>query len=197
MKRMFIPLILAVLAIGSSNLEAQVIDRMMAVVDNHIITLSDVVRERQIREVLSTQGADDDKTILNDLINAQLIDNEIIQSTNIEVTDADIDSEFARITQLRGLAPSAVRDAIGRRLRTEQFFDVRFRQAVRASDDEIQQYYKNIFVPEAQKRGVTSVPTLDQVSDVVQKNLIEEKTMHEVDVWLAATRQRSDVEIFP
>src|SRR2546429_4217559 len=61
------------------NLNAQVIDRMMAVVNNHIITLSDVTRERLIREVLGNKGMRDDKAILYDLIDAQIIEDEIAQ----------------------------------------------------------------------------------------------------------------------
>lgn len=176
---------------------AQIIDRIMAVVANHIITLSDVVQERRIRDVLAEKGPSDDKSILNDLINAQLIDSEIGQSAGVDVTEEEIDNALHQIPDLHGIEPELVRDAIRRRLQTSQFFDLRFRQAIRAGNDEIQQYYNNVFVPEAQRRGVSPVPTLDKVSEMIQKNIIEEKTVHEVDAWLDATRQRSDVEIFP
>lgn len=189
-----IAIVSVLIAVPSS---AQIIDRIMAVVSNHIITLSDVAQERHIREVLADNGPNDDKTILNDLINAHLIETEIGQSAAVDVTEDQIDKELSRITDLHGISPSLLREAIRRRLRASEFFDLRFRQAIRASDDDIKKYYDEVFAPEARKRGVNPVPSLDQVSDLIQKNIVEEKTVHEVDAWLDETRQRSDVEIFP
>ena len=185
------------MTLATAAAPAQIIDRMLAVVGGQILTLSDVAQEKQIREVLAEKGPSDDKSILNDLINSQLIEVEIGQSPGIDVSDDTIDEAMRRIPDLHGLAPKIVREAIRRRLRASQFFDVRFRQAIRASDDEIAQYYKDVFVPEAQNRGVNPVPPLVQVSEMIQRNIIEEKTVKEVDAWLEATRQRSDVEIFP
>jgi len=191
-------LILVLLSLFLSEpAQGQIIDRIMAVVANHVITLSDVSLERQIRETLGEKGATDDPTILNDLINAQVIDLDIIQSANIQVPEAAVDNVLRNIRDFHGLAESVVRDAVRRRLRVNQFFDIRFRQAIRATDDDVRQYYNNVFVPEERKRGVSTPTPLDQVSDTIQKNIVEEKTMHEVDVWLEAARQRSDIEIFP
>jgi hypothetical protein len=190
-------MILFIVAGAATGSYAQIIDRMMAVIGNHIITLSDVTQERRVREVLGEKGSSDDKSILNDLINSFLVQAEIGQSPGIDVSDADIDNAMRQIPDLHGIPPAVVRDAIRSRLRASQFFDVRFRQAIRPTNDEIQQYYKDVFVPAAQKRGTNPVPALDQVSDMIAKNIVEEKMVREVDSWLEETRQRSDVEIFP
>jgi len=189
--------VVVLLLASAPRTDAQIIDRMKAVVNNHIITLSDVNREKVVREVLGYKGPNDDKSILQDLIDAQIIEDEITQSANVDVTEEAVDREFSKISDYRGLPASVIRDALRRRLRADQFFDIRFRQVVRVTDDEIQQYYQDRFVPEAQKSGMNPIPPLAQVTESVQKNIIEEKTVQEVDKWLATNRQRSDVEIFP
>ncbi|PYS45533.1 MAG: hypothetical protein DMG13_31840 [Acidobacteria bacterium] len=77
-----------------------------------------------------------------------------------------------------------------------KYFDVRFRQFLRASDEEIRKYYDEVFVPEARSRKLDSIPALEQVADVIRKNIIEEKLDHEVKIWMEAIRRRSDIEIF-
>jgi hypothetical protein len=190
-------IILFVIAGATNASYAQIIDRMMAVIGNHIITLSDVEQERRIREVLGEKGSNNDKSILNDLINSFLVQAEIGQSAAIDVSDADIDSAMRQISDLHGIAPGVIRDAIRRRVRASQFFDARFRQAIRPTNDEIQQYYQAVFVPAAQKQGTNPIPALEQVSQMIAQNIVEEKMVREVDSWLEETRQRSDVEIFP
>src|SRR5262249_20287917 len=158
-----------------ARIDAQVIDRMVAVVNKHVITLSDVNRERAIREALGDKSPKDDKAIVNDLIDAQIIQDEIAQLATIEVSEDDVDREINRVSDRHGIPLAALRDAVRRRLSAEQFFDIRFREPIRVTDDEIRQYYENVFVPEAQKAGANPIPPLEQVSDKIQKNIIEEK----------------------
>ena len=196
MKRAWLAVIAVWLSVAVPA-HAQVIDRMMAVVNNHIVTLSDVSRERLVRQVLGNNSSSDDKVILHDLIDAQIIEDEITQLANIEVSEADVDREFNRIADRRGLPASILHDAIRRRLRAEQFFAIRFRESTRVSDDETRQYYETVFTPEARKRGLEPIPPLDQVSETIQKNITQEKAAKELESWLEVTRQRSDIEIFP
>lgn len=192
MKRVF----LIILLLSATSVRAEIIDRMMAVVNNHIITLSDLGREREIRAVLGGSDSKDDKTILKELIDAQIIEDQIAQFPGIEVTDVQLDSELKRHPDFRGLTPDVVRAAILRRLRTAEFFQVRFRQFIRPTDEEVRRYYDTIFVPAAAKQGISPVPSLEQMTDAVRNNVIEEKVTHEVENWLEATRRRSGIEIF-
>ena len=89
-----------------------------------------------------------------------------------------------------------MREVIRKRIQMAKYFDVRFRQFLRASDEEIRKYYDEVFVPEAKARGLNPIPPLEQVADVIPKNVIEEKLDHEVKIWLEAIRRRSDIEIF-
>jgi hypothetical protein len=193
--------IFALLASGfwlpaSSTAQGEIIDRIVAVVENRIITLSDVRQERRVQEALGENGNKDDKDILEELIEAHLIEDQIAQFPGIEVSPGEVDTELNKIRDLRGASPEAVREGIRRRVRTARYLDVRFRQFVRASDEEVQRYYEEIFLPEAQKRGLQPIPALHEVSDLVRANVIEEKVKDDVENWLETIRRRSNLEIF-
>jgi len=65
---------------------AEVIDRIVAVVDGQIITLSDLRQERAIRALLQEKPIDDDRTLARQLVDAQLIERQIADYPNIDVT---------------------------------------------------------------------------------------------------------------
>jgi peptidyl-prolyl cis-trans isomerase SurA len=180
----------------TSTLRAEIIDRIAAIVNNRVITLSDIRRERQIRAFLEAREAKDDKTILKELIDAQLIDEQIAQFPGIAVREEDVAAELRRHPATTAIPDDLLREAVRRRLRTNEFFEVRFRQSIRPSDEEVRQYYEKTFLPEAARRGLNPVPTLEEMSAGIFRNVQEEKVVHEVETWLEAIRRRSDVEVF-
>jgi hypothetical protein len=176
---------------------AEVIDRIVAVVDAHIITLSDLRQEREVRAQLGEKSADDDATITNQLTDAYLIDQQIADYPNIEVTTADVDSALQKVKPPLTKPSEPVLNSVRQRIRIQKFFDVKFRELIRPTDAEIQKYYDEKFVPEARTRGLDKIPPLtdQQVVDGIRENVIQEKLDHEVDVWLEAVRKRSKVEV--
>jgi len=192
MKRLI--LILLLIAAASST-RAEIIDRIKAVVGNRIITLSDLNREKRIREVLGAHPAKNDDELLHEMIDSVIVETEAIQFPGIEVSEADVDRQVKPALQPSGIPEAVLREAILKRLRAEQFFALRFRQFVTVTDDELRKYYEQVFVPEARRRGLAEIPNLDRVKDMIRNNVIDEKTMHEIETWLEATRRRSAIEI--
>jgi hypothetical protein len=188
-------LLIIIVLVSALSVHAEIIDRIMAVVDGHIITLSDVRREKEIRAVLNEKIPPEDAIIVNDLVDSQIIEDQISQFPGLDITEADVESSMSRISDLHGLQPEILRNAILRRLRAAEFIDVRFRQFLMANDEDIQRYYEGTFVPEAQRRGLNPIPTMDQVANDIRNNVIEEKVMHDVDNWLKSTRRRASIEI--
>ena len=177
---------------------AEVIDRIVAVVEGRIITLSDLRVEREIRAILGEEATPDDATLRKLLVDSYLIEQEIADYPNTEVTDAEVDEYVARVIQRPGPASNAPRDAVRRRIRIQKFFDIRFRQSIRPTEDEIRRYYEDVFVPEARNRGLQSIPLLTDpaVANAIRENVIQENLDENVEVWLEAVRRRSNVEIF-
>jgi hypothetical protein len=171
MKRTFV----IVWILAAVSMHGEILDRMRAVVNSHIVTQSDLKRERSIRAVLGEKDLKDDKLLLQDLIDAQIIDEQVSEFPGIDVADGDVLARLDKISDLHGIPATTVRTAIQRRLRMSEFFDLRFRQFLSASDDEVLKYYQTVFVPEAQKRGLTAVPAMDAVAGQIRSNLIEGK----------------------
>ncbi len=188
--------LLSFLVLATITARAELIDRMVAVVNRHVITLSDVRVERQLRLVFGDNAPVDDKAIVRDLVDRQIIDDQVAQFPGIEIDDQQIQEQMNRLTDLLGLRPELVREAIARRLRATDFFEKRFRQFLQATDDEIRQYYETKFVPEATSRGLNPIPPVEAVTAQIRNNIIQEKLMRDVDNWLEASRRRSDIEIF-
>ena len=191
--RRTLPLLL-LLVLTADAAGAEIIDRIMAVVNNHVITLSDVRRAERVRTVLK-YPAIDQKQLVRELVDAELIEGQIALFFGVDVTEAEVDEVMKELTDLSGVPANDVRDAVRRRLRADEFFELRFRQFLRATEAEVAEYYNKVFVPAAQQKG-GPVPPLSQVTDLIRDSVIQERAAHEVESWLTAIRRRSDIEIF-
>lgn len=175
-------------------LHAETIDKIVAVVEGRIITLSDVRQERNIRSILGEKPIDDE-SLIHQLIESHLIENQLTGFPGINVEEEEVAGEIAKLQGKDGVPAEALHDAVLRRIRTAKYFDVRFRKFLRAPDDDVRKYYDAVFVPEARARGINPIPPLEQVADAVRKNVLEEQLDHEVTIWLEAVRRRSIIEI--
>jgi hypothetical protein len=187
--------IFVLLSLGQS-FQAEVIDKVVAVVDGHIITASDMRQERDILMRLNEKQVDDDKALVQQLIDNYLIEAGIADFPGIEVTDEEVTEQFQKSVAGEGAPSQPLREAVRLRLRMQKYFEMRFGQFIQASDEDVNKYYNAVFVPEAQKRGLNPIPPLTQVSDLIRNNVIQESLHHEITIWLEAIRRRSNIEVF-
>ena len=180
------------------NCRAEVIDRIMAVVDGHIITLSDLRQEREIRGRLGEKAIAEDKALTSELVDNYLIEQQIADYPNVDVSADEVDADLQKSIARVGTPSEAVRAAVRLRIRIQKFFDLKFRQSIRPTDDQIRKYYDEVFVPEARARGLNPIPPLSDsdMAKAVRDNVIQESMDHEVTVWLEAIRRRSKIEVF-
>jgi hypothetical protein len=174
---------------------AEILDKIVAVVDTHIITLSDLRQERGIRTILGEKPIDDDPALIRQLVEDYLIESQIADFPGVEPSDEEIDAELMKFQVRDGLPPKVLREAVRKRTRMANYFEVRFRQFIRPSDDDVRKYYETIFVPEGRSRNLNPIPAFEQMAEAIRKNVIEEQLSHDVDNWLEAIRRRSDIEI--
>ena len=196
MKRSFYFLFLLALLAVEGRLRAEVIDKVVAVVDGHIITASDMRQERDILMRINEKPVDDDKALVQQLIDNYLIETQIADFPGIEVTDADVMTELQKSVAREGTPSQALREAVRIRIRMQKYFEMRFGQFIHPTDEDVQKYYNDIFVPEAGKRGLNPIPPLAQVTDLIRNNVFQESLHHEITIWLEASRRRSNIEVF-
>ena len=176
-------------------IRAEVIDRIVAVVDGHIITASDMRQQREIRGTLGDKPIEDEAALLQHVIDDYLIETNMTDVT-ADVTDGEIDAEMRKFGPGSDLPPAKVREAIRLRIRMRKYFDKRWGESIHPTDEDIRRYYENVFDPAAKERGVAAIPTLESVADSVRNNVFQEALNHEINIWLEAIRRKSKIEIF-
>ncbi|MBM3802682.1 MAG: hypothetical protein FJW26_10290 [Acidimicrobiia bacterium] len=195
---------------------AETIDRLVAVVNRQIVTLGDVEQEMRLQELDALAGdfvgpvparreGTTQNLIVQRLIEQNLIREQIQQFPGLEVSDAQVESQFASIEQKVGgtqkLAETkidlrALRARLRWQLQVMKFIDYRFRQFVVVDAKEIEAYYQTQLVPELQRRNTGPPPELDAVEEGIRKILTEEKVNTQVDEWLASLRRDATIEVF-
>ena len=208
--------LLGLLCLPVLSTQAEIIDRLAAVVNRQIITLGDIEQELRLQDLGSFTG---DLTgvsplpqqkltqelVLQRLIERTLIREQIQQFPGLEIDDEQVESQLVAIEKkLGGVGKLAdmridiqdLRDRLRWQLQVMKFIDYRFRQFVVVDAKEIEAYYQNQFLPELQKRNALPAPELPAVEERIRKILTEEKLNIQVDEWLASLRKDAAIEIF-
>ena len=174
---------------------AEVIDRIAAVVDGHIITTSDMREQREIGAKLGDKPIEDDAALLQKMIDDYLIETNMTDVT-VDVTDGEVDAEMQKFGPGSDLPLAKVREAVRLRIRMRKYFDKRWGESIHPTDEDVRHYYETVFLPAAKERGVTAIPPLESIADSIRKNVFQEALNHEIDIWLEAIRRKSKIEIF-
>jgi hypothetical protein len=114
----------------SGGIQKEPLDRIVAVVENHLITLSDIRNEKAIREALGEPPRHNNRELLDDLIRQRVIHAEVDEDPDTEPAPADVEKQLRQITDLKGLSIEAVREAVRARLRVERLLTDRFDKSV-------------------------------------------------------------------
>jgi parvulin-like peptidyl-prolyl isomerase len=172
---------------------SEVIDRIVAVIDNNfIITLSDMRLERAIQKALGGDPGNDE-SLIEALFERHLVEEQIALFREIEIDEQAVDERLRGIQVPNGLSTEELRDAVRAELRRYEFSVQRFRPFIQVSDDELRKYFEEVAVPALRKNG-QPIPTVEQGMLDVRPNVIAEKMAMEVSEWLTDLRRRSTIE---
>jgi hypothetical protein len=184
---------IAVLLVLALPLFGEVLDRIVVIIDDSfIITLSDIRKERAIQTVLGSKP-DTDDAIVEALIERHLVEGQIAQFLQIDIPEGLVTERLRLIGTPAGVSLDDLREAVVGELRRREFMMERFQQFIRVSDEELQQYYNDVYAPEVRRRGERLLP-LDEVAEEIRRNKVIEKMNQEVGSWLAELRRRSTIE---
>jgi hypothetical protein len=188
------------LAIGM--MRAEVIDRILAVVDGAIITQSDAAAA--IRLGLVAGPADPLSGVVDRLIERRLMLREVDRYAPPDPAEADVDrtvteirtragtpAQFDAILVQTGFGVDQLRRHVRDDLRIESYLQQRF-GAVQPTEEEILQYYRE---HAAQFTQGAVVRPFDEAHDVVKAALVAERRAATIREWLADLRRRADVSI--
>jgi hypothetical protein len=192
-----------VLLLSAPRLRAEVIDRMMAVVERSIITQSDV-RGAIAFGLVNTSAADDPVTAaLDRLIERELV---LAEVERYQPPEPPADQVAARIEVMKRRFPSAAAFATALQesgftearlvetarddLRIERYLEQRFTATAQPTDEEVEAYFR-AHLSDLAAGG--REPALDQVRDQVRGLLAAERRAALVADWVAGLQKRADI----
>jgi hypothetical protein len=131
----------------------QLLDRVVARVNNYAITLSDVNAALGVGVIEAPEGADREGTAIERLIDRQLVLSEVARFAPPEPDAAAVDREVAAmraragarlpaVMQATGLDEPRLRDIARDTLRIQAYLNQRFGTTVQVSEDEVSRYYQ-------------------------------------------------------
>ena len=203
---------------AASHANAVVLDRVVAVVNNQAILVSDVDDEVRLA-VLDPGGAGVVLTplrALEQLISRTLFQQQIHQedAQAAEPTQAEIDARLKEIRRevpacihfncasepgwaaflaAHGLTTRRVESYLRYRIQILRFIELRFRQGIRITPEEIDKYYRETLLP--QYEPGEAIPPLDEVAPRIQEILLERQVNVLFDDWLRNLRKLGEVEV--
>lgn len=184
----------------------KVVDRIVAVIEGEVITLSEV-RELGAFNRLTGGNQLSDAEMLERLINQWIVTREAegarfagIDGEALERAFNELAAEFssgeafqARLREL-GLDEAAVRRQLRRQLLLEGYLDQKYRFLVRIDDASIEAYYREVLVPQMKARG-QQAPPLDEVRGQIRELLAQQAITRMAETWLKENRERLRIEI--
>jgi peptidyl-prolyl cis-trans isomerase SurA len=189
--------------------QQQVADRVVAVVDDEPIMLS------ELRQTLPPgfEGREDlpqlMRTNLEALINQALILEEIKRLKLFTITDEEIEraiemlserfgSREALEAELRsqGLTLEGLRESLRSRLLVLKFVDYRFRRYNEIEEERIRQYYEGEWSQQYRSANPgAALPPFEEVRDQLEQLLIERHVNEQLDAWLEKARENARILI--
>jgi parvulin-like peptidyl-prolyl isomerase len=194
-----------------------VLDRVIAVVNGDVILESDVDEERRFEEVQPYREA---TNYTRDRAIERLIDRALIlQQAALEPEDAVPDKDLdAQLLTLRkdipackqyhcetdagwqkyiedhGFTVEEFRERWRKRMELLKFIEVRFRNGITISEDQIKSYYEKTMLPEYAKRNVTP-PKLETISNRIEEVLLQQQVGALLEDWLKSLRAQGSVRM--
>ena len=204
-------LVLFLILGATAATQAEIIDRIAAIVDGRVITLSEVERWSTLRLLSPREGdttVDYQRRTLDVMINMILQRRDAerfgVQQVSDEAIQARIDSisakyaskdEFQARMRDVGLSEQELHDAVRVRLQLEAYVSERFAPLIFIPLEDIERYYESSWSQQRRAQGL-DVPPLSEVREQIREMLRAEQLQREVDRWTEQLRNRANVDIY-
>lgn len=189
------------------SVQGEIIDRIVAVVNDEVITLTDVniIRKFGLFEDGAETGEKDiQKLIIDRLINQKLViqlaserltvdeeELEALLSDLIQKTDPDLAEEA--LLEF-GLDWDDLRSYLHEKLLFQKIISQRFSRGVIVSIEEIERYYEQVYVPSQREKSRNPQPMIE-VLDQIETALTQEKVEGQIQEWIENLKRGADIQI--
>jgi hypothetical protein len=196
---------LVLLATALSLSAQEVIDRIVARVENDIILVSELRDLARYQQFVDGKSESEER-ILDRLIDQWIVRNEAEASRFPRPAPADVarslerleksfssPEEFEERKKLNALSDEDVRRMLESQLYLSNYLDSRFRPVIQIDPKALEEFYQTRVVPRAQERS-QAPPALDAARDFIQEFLVQQAINEHADLWLKESRSRLHVE---
>ncbi|MGC1605437.1 MAG: hypothetical protein WA748_07925 [Candidatus Acidiferrum sp.] len=198
---------ISLLGTGALLAGQEVVDRIVARVDNDIILMSDVQELQRYQELVNGKS-ESESAILDRLIDQWVVRSEADLAQFPKPTEAEIDrgvsrdvksfpspEEYEARKKQSGLSDAEVRKMVASQLYLGNYLDSRFRPSAQVDEKAIEGFYNNAVVPTAKAHG-QQPPTLDAAHDTIQEALVQNDINDQAARWLKESRERLHIQKF-
>lgn len=184
------------------------IDGLVAVVNNEVITLTDIriVKEFDLYDL--KEGTSDKSlyhSVLENLISQKLVQQFTGSDVNINKKEVDLfiedlergfeESGWEGKLDIFGMTIADLRDYCARYLSYKKIITERFNRSVVVSLKEMEEYYDQVYVPEQEAKGETLEPMVDILPEI-ESAVKERKTQGLAEEWIESLKSQAEIRIY-
>jgi peptidyl-prolyl cis-trans isomerase SurA len=184
----------------------ELVDRIVAVVNDEVITLTDVnifLKFGLFEDLEESQGEEARGKILNRLIDQKVViqlaserlmiaeeELEAILSDIVQKTDPDLAEEA--LLQF-GLDWDDLKSYLREKLLFQKIISQRFNRGVIVNIEEIESYYEQVYVPSQREKNLSPQPMIE-VLDRLEGELQRAKVEDQVQEWIENLKREADIQ---
>lgn len=187
--------------------QEEVVDRIVAIVNDEVITLTDVniIQKFGLFEDLEeSPDADMQTQILSRLINQKLVIQ--LASERIMVDEKELETFLSDIVQKTdpdlagrallqfGLDWDDLKSYLREKLLFQKIISQRFNRGVIVSIEEIERYYEQVYVPSQREKNLSPQPMIE-VLDQIEGELQRKKVKDQVQEWIDNLKREANIQI--
>jgi len=203
------------LAIAVLAARAEVVDRVVAVVNAHAILLSELDSAVRLEALLNHQPLNSiadasrqatfERMIDQELLRGEMENSSVASSTPAQVafrlqevrqqySEASTDAEWAKILSRYGVTEQEVKAEIAAQLDGLRLIDFRLRSSALPDATQIDRYYRATYEPEMRAKHAKPAP-LVEVTPQIREILTQQKMTDLTATWLQTLRSQANIQI--
>ena len=181
---------------------AELVDRIVAIIDREVVTLSEAEQASEIARVRTGASAPL-VSVVERLIESRLVDREVERFTgeplSPELVDSALqelrarfssESAFREMLTRSGLSEDELRATLRRQIVVARYLEQRFRPLTFVTEEQIEAYYRDELAPSVEG---TRLPELSEVSESIRRILEERAFNARVEEWIEGLKVRTRI----
>jgi len=181
---------------------AELVDRIVAIIDREVATLSEAEQAREIARARTGSEAPL-ASIVERLIESRLVEREVERFTGEPVSSELVDgalqevragfpseSAFREMLTRSGLSEEELLASLRRQIGVSQYLEQRFRPLTFVTEDQVEAYYRDELSAEVEGKPL---PELSEVSASIRRILEERAFNARVEAWIEALKGRARI----